>query len=263
MNKHVKLSIITINYNNASGLSDTIKSVVSQNCDSLEYIVIDGASTDESVEVIKSYETGIDYWVSEPDRGIYHAMNKGIAKASGEYVLMLNSGDMLFSQDTLQEVVDSKLDKDVVYGDVQFLTDESSYTITFPDEINFSIFLGHGIHHQSVFIRKKLHDELGLYDETVKITADWRFFLDAFCRFNCSYKHIPIVVSSCPRDGISCDPSFWPAIQKERNLYLNQMYSAFINDYREFANLKESLKWPIKVQKGLKISSWKKKFMKK
>ena len=89
----MKLSIITINRNNAAGLRRTIESVVSQTYTEFEYIIIDGASTDESVDVIKEYADKITFWVSEPDNGIYNAMNKGILKAKGEYLLFLNSGD--------------------------------------------------------------------------------------------------------------------------------------------------------------------------
>ena len=89
-----KISIITINYNNCEGLRRTIESVVNQTCRDFEYIIIDGGSTDGSVDVIKRYADNIDYWVSEPDKGIYNAMNKGIRMATGDYVQILNSGDM-------------------------------------------------------------------------------------------------------------------------------------------------------------------------
>ena len=90
-----QISIITINYNNASGLEKTIRSVVEQTYNEYEYIIIDGASSDKSKEVIQEYQRYIDFWCSEKDSGIYNAMNKGIQKASGEYLLFLNSGDVL------------------------------------------------------------------------------------------------------------------------------------------------------------------------
>ena len=90
-----QISIITINYNNASGLEKTIRSVVEQIYNEYEYIIIDGASSDKSKEVIQEYQRYIDFWCSEKDSGIYNAMNKGIQKASGEYLLFLNSGDVL------------------------------------------------------------------------------------------------------------------------------------------------------------------------
>ena len=98
-----KISVITINYNNCKGLQRTLRSVLSQTYPILEYIVIDGGSTDGSVEEIRKLESNIDYWVSESDKGIYHAMNKGIRKATGDYCLFLNSGDSLHDVNTLSE----------------------------------------------------------------------------------------------------------------------------------------------------------------
>ena len=100
----MKLSVITINFNNRDGLRKTIESVVKQTYKDFEYIIIDGGSTDGSVDVIKEYADKIDYWVSEPDKGIYNAMNKGIDVAKGEYCIFMNSGDVFFSNDVYNEV---------------------------------------------------------------------------------------------------------------------------------------------------------------
>lgn len=97
----MKISIITINFNNKDGIEKTISSVVAQTYKDIQYIIIDGDSTDGSVEVIKKYHEDIDYWISEPDKGIYDAMNKGILKATGDYVLFLNSGDYLSIEELL------------------------------------------------------------------------------------------------------------------------------------------------------------------
>jgi glycosyltransferase involved in cell wall biosynthesis len=99
----VKLSIITINKDNARGLEKTIQSVMGQTYNDFEYIVIDGASSDDSVDIIKRYADRMTYWVSEPDTGIYNAMNKGIRKAQGEYCLFLNSGDVLINSNSLKD----------------------------------------------------------------------------------------------------------------------------------------------------------------
>ncbi|NJO90458.1 MAG: glycosyltransferase [Chloroflexia bacterium] len=115
MNK-LKLSIITINLNNARGLEKTIKSVVNQTYSNVEYIVVDGGSIDNSVNIIKSYEKSIEFWISEKDNGIFHAMNKGIEKATGDYLLFLNSGDCLFSTTVIEKVFGNKQNKDLLYG---------------------------------------------------------------------------------------------------------------------------------------------------
>ena len=111
-----QISIITINYNNASGLEKTIRSVVEQTYNEYEYIIIDGASSDKSKEVIQEYQRYIDFWCSEKDSGIYNAMNKGIQKASGEYLLFLNSGDVLNNSAVLADIHGFLSGEDIVYG---------------------------------------------------------------------------------------------------------------------------------------------------
>ena len=115
-NKLMKYSIITINYNNCDGLEKTIQSVINQSYQNFEFIIIDGGSTDSSVEVIKKYSNKIDYWISEPDKGIYHAMNKGIIQAHGEYLNFMNSGDLFYDNDVLKDI-SIKIDlKDIIIG---------------------------------------------------------------------------------------------------------------------------------------------------
>ena len=113
-----KLSIITINLNNAEGLRKTIPSVISQTYCDFEYIVIDGGSTDGSVDVIKKYADKLSYWVSEPDAGIYNAMNKGIRKAGGEYCQFLNSGDWLVAPDVTERMAKDMPDCAICYGNM-------------------------------------------------------------------------------------------------------------------------------------------------
>ena len=115
-----KLSLITINQNNAEGLRRTIESVVFQTYIDYEYIVIDGASTDESVNILKQYDNRITFWISEPDTGIYNAMNKGILKATGDYCLFLNSGDWLSDDRVLEEVFLHEITEDIVCGNAVF-----------------------------------------------------------------------------------------------------------------------------------------------
>jgi glycosyltransferase involved in cell wall biosynthesis len=112
----LKLSIITVNLNNAAGLRKTIESVRAQTFKDFEHIIIDGDSTDESVAVIKKFEDGFSYWVSEPDGGIYQGMNKGTRVAKGEYCLYLNSGDYLYNSKVLEKVFKEKFSEDLVYG---------------------------------------------------------------------------------------------------------------------------------------------------
>ena len=111
-----KLSVITINYNNKNGLIKTINSVINQTYKDFEFIIIDGGSTDGSLEVIQEYSGQINYWVSEPDNGIYHAMNKGIVMAKGEYCNFMNSGDCFFDEQVLKNAFSHNLSVDIFIG---------------------------------------------------------------------------------------------------------------------------------------------------
>lgn len=135
----MKLSIITINYNNQDGLQKTIDSIVSQSFKDYEWIVIDGGSNDSSREVLERYCDHFTYWCSEPDRGIYNAINKGLEYATGEYIQFLNSGDWLYSKDVLEKafsIIDGK--NDIYYGDyVQVNEDNGLNPIALPEELGF------------------------------------------------------------------------------------------------------------------------------
>ena len=235
-----KISIITINLNNKEGLERTILSVIQQSYSDFEYIIIDGGSSDGSKDVINKYSDKISFWVSEPDAGIYNAMNKGIKHSNGEYLLILNSGDVLYDNTTLNKVIDFGLDKDIVYGDVyEIVNEQNSYFKKFPDELLFSFFYKYSLGHQASFVNKKLHEKAGLYLETNQIVSDWCFLTMAIFKYNCSYKHIPLTVATCKRDGISCNPDYWSEILKERNAFLEQTFPLYINDYIEMNFVKD------------------------
>src|SRR5574344_1377354 len=140
------ISIITVNKDNCAGLKFTIDSVLCQTFKDYEWIVIDAASTDGSVELIKQYQEHISYWVSEPDGGIYAGMNKGILKATGEYILFLNSGDSLADNDVLENVHQNNLNGDIVLGrinlcDAQQKIITPNYSIPYKDISLFSLYL--------------------------------------------------------------------------------------------------------------------------
>lgn len=193
----MKVSIITINYNNRDGLKKTIESVVNQTYTDLEYIIIDGGSTDGSVDVIKEYADKIDYWVSEPDRGIYHAMNKGIAFAQGEYCIFMNSGDTFCAMDTIKRVDDSGLNADIVCGNTIMLDRYEP-----PKEITFKRLYSGSICHQCAFIKSELMKKYQ-YDEKYRIVADRKFFMQALILDNCSYSAIDVDVVNYDINGLS------------------------------------------------------------
>lgn len=201
-----KLSVITINYNNRDGLLRTIKSVVGQTCHDFEYIVIDGGSTDGSVEVIKEYADYIDYWVSEPDKGIYNAMNKGVRAAHGEFSQFLNSGDWYESN----IVIDSVLcylskDVDILTGYTWCVSQDGKYIKWKDGSPKYLTAVGlmiTSLAHPSSFIRTRYLKDRP-YDETLKIVSDWKFFFESYIEGGFRYRHIDLDVAIFDRTGIS------------------------------------------------------------
>jgi glycosyltransferase involved in cell wall biosynthesis len=226
-----KLSIITINYNNLEGLKRTVESVVNQTWQEFEYIIIDGGSTDGSAAFIASCSDTIDYWVSEPDNGIYNALNKGIQKATGEYLLFLNSGDHIYSAAVLENNVHHLVNYDIIAFDIHFLGPEYDKIGKHLDELSFSFLFEDTFAHQAVFIKSTLFTIIGLYDETLEIVADWKFFIHAFVFHKSSYKAIHEVLSTYNLEGISCSPRGIVLRKKEREEVLKNEFSLFYSDY--------------------------------
>jgi len=200
-----KLSIITINQNNANGLIKTIQSVITQRIRDFEYIIVDGLSSDESVDIINSYSKHIKAWISEPDNGIYNAMNKGIRMVSGDYLLFLNSGDRLASVDVIERVLPYLNNKnDIVSGELEMVKNDDVVTKLFPPQIvNLNYCISAGLTHPNTFIKRELFDKYGYYNEQNKIVSDWEFFLIACGLHSCKYKPIPVLVSCFEMDGMS------------------------------------------------------------
>ena len=218
----MKLSIITVNLNNREGLRKTAQSILDQTFIDYEWIVVDGASTDGSVEVAnefaqkinaKSLATPINNTpspiaqvISEPDTGIYNAMNKGILKAQGEYCFFLNSGDYLIEGNSLQKAFDLDFTEDVVYGFLKFDRGDHFEIGSSPKEITLRTFVEGTIHHTgNVFIRRELFndDKYGLYDETLKIVSDWKWFLQALGLGTATARYIDVMMSVFDCTGIS------------------------------------------------------------
>ncbi len=180
------LSIITVNYNDLPGLKKTFASVWAQAFTDFEFVVIDGGSTDGSKEFIEANAGRIHYWVSEKDKGIYDAMNKGIAVANGEYINFLNSGDCYTSPETLQRCRLPERAEDILYGDFNAVYKDKVTLRKYDFEINFFIMSGGTFCHNATFIRKKLFSSLGDYDLRYPIVSDWHFFMKAIFRYQCS-----------------------------------------------------------------------------
>lgn len=247
-----KISVITINYNNLEGLKKTVESIVNQTWQEFEYIVIDGGSSDGSVEYIESQSVQIDYWVSEPDKGVYNAMNKGIKKATGEYLLFLNSGDHFYNNIALEKAYKALGDKDLVYFNLNFVNKTTSRIHRYTDRLFFSFFITETLPHPATFIRATLFDKFGLYDESLKIASDWKFFLECVCKYNVSYMRIDETLSTFYLDGLSSDPENIELIFKERQYVLESNFSSYLVDIRELNSLKKVIS-NLKKSKKIKL----------
>ncbi len=198
----MKLSIITINFNNCSGLQKTIESVISQTFKDFEWIVIDGGSTDGSRELIEQNANRFSYWVSEPDHGVYNAMNKGIKAAKGEYLQFLNSGDWLYNEKSLERSFSHSFTSDIVYGDVYLVDKNGEGNLRcYPKELTIKFFYDRTLCHNATFIRRGLLQE-ELYDESFRIVSDWLFFIKCALN-NYTFEHIGETIICYDTSGIS------------------------------------------------------------
>jgi glycosyltransferase involved in cell wall biosynthesis len=229
-----KLSIITINYNNADGLETTIKSIIKQRYFDYEFLIIDGGSNDSSLEIISNYQQYISYWVSEPDRGIYHAMNKGIIKSDGEYLIFLNSGDWLCNDNVLKNIFKNPTNSDLIFGNMIKIYKNGKFkrvSGTLEKEITILSFFHESICHPSSFIKRSLFSKYGFYDENLKIVSDWKFYLIAFGLNDSTVKYENIDVSFYNTEGLSSIQV--DLAQNERKIVLRELLPFRVNLFFE------------------------------
>ena len=200
----MKYSIITVNYNNKEGLRQTIESVIHQTYRDYEFIVIDGGSTDGSADVLKEYDDQITYWVSEKDNGIYNAMNKGIAKATGDYLNFMNSGDCFYAADVLENVANYHYDADFIVGrDYHYSAKtHQGFATILPPRISMLTFFIQTLPHQSTFFRRSLFRDR-LYDDNLRIVSDVKFYIQKLCVEDCGIVLIDDIICRREPDGIS------------------------------------------------------------
>lgn len=238
----MRLSIITINRNNAIGLEKTIKSVASQSFKEFEYIIVDGASTDRSVLAIKSHETDFLHlnWVSEPDSGIYNAMNKGLRMASGDYVQILNSGDCLATEKITERML-CELEKkgcpSIFYGNMVKISPNGNRSVDkcfAGQKITMLGMFTSTLNHDPAFIRRDLFTKYGYYDEDLKIVSDWKWYIQAIIFGGEKPKYVDLDVTLFDMTGISETNK---ELEKfERKQVLEQLLPATIlEDYQDFA----------------------------
>jgi len=282
----MKLSIITINYNNAEGLRKTLASVASQTYADFEHIIVDGGSTDGSIEIIEAHASDVarnasssvpmggdgDFvavssqdstpangaqllaeqdttspqatpphkvtWISEPDTGIYNAMNKGIRMANGDYLLFLNSGDVFANTDVVQQFYDTPITVDIATG----IEQESNGRLIYPkqeDELSYSYFYDDTLMHQSSFIRREAFDKYGMYQESYKIVSDWAWFFKAIIVYNASYQPLNFVVAIFDGEGISNSHENLQLHNEEREKVRQAILPRICSDYNELRRLQK------------------------
>ena len=284
----MKLTIITINLNNAQGLCKTVESVLKQTSNEFEYIIIDGGSTDNSLRVISdvclankdslesngsAYNNGIQIkWISEPDTGIYNAMNKGIRMAKGEYVQFLNSGDFLYSKDVIKNVLISLQNQcDIYVGTVASVTLKGKLRYTKNlKSCSLVTFYGGTLPHTSSFIRRSLFDKYGYYDESLRIVSDWKWYLIVAGLNKSNILFSDIIVSCFDTTGISNTNKALDKLERRRVLEelvpapILQDYDKYYFDINQIERLKKyqviyKIVW-ILERCLFKVEKWRKKF---
>lgn len=248
----ILLTIITINYNNLDGLKRTIKSVVNQTWKKFEYIVIDGGSTDGSAEYIQEMKEQIHFAVSETDKGIYNAMNKGVKEAQGDYLLFLNSGDCLICDTILEEILeimdnddsinvhsfqsmDQNLEGNIITG-----TTRQKRSI----QTSIRTFLKGSISHPASMIKRKINNKTWLYNEENKIVSDWEWFFKLFLEDQSKFRVYDLIISSIQPNGISRSEDYRELTRWERNRVINDLKSKYFY-----------VKWEILRMQGLKFKN--------
>jgi glycosyltransferase involved in cell wall biosynthesis len=248
------VSIITINYNHIEGLKKTMNSVFEQSHSAIEYIVIDGGSKDGSADFIAEHSNKLTYRISETDDGIYHAMNKGIDQATGDYVLFLNSGDCLVDEFVIEKFEGFNPVEDLVYGDPLVRDGIAWQRKLMPKHMSIGVALTHTLAHQAEFYKRSLFNDNFRYDTSYKVVSDWILTNDAIIFKKCSSRYLDLVVCCFEDPGISSD---FNLRHTERKRYLKEnfdpLFLGLLKEYKLIQSQHETLKKSTLVQWSLWI----------
>ena len=218
-----------------SGLKRTIDSVTGQTFTDFEFIIIDGASDDDSPRIIREHAGNLSYWISEPDNGTYSGMNKGIRAAKGEYCLFLNSGDFLIHSGVLEDIFSKDLSADIVSGNVLKIRPNNKFRrVSSPGSVSLHKLCIHSLPHQASLIRRSLFEETGYYNESYRIVSDWEFFLKALVIHEKSYQHIDIDFSYFKIGGVSSSSENFALSREESLDCLKRLFPKMADDLMEY-----------------------------
>lgn len=232
----LKISIITVVYNNVFGIKQTIQSVISQTYSNIEYIIIDGGSTDGSLEIIETFNNHKILVISEKDSGIYNAMNKGWRIATGEYCLFLNSGDYLFDEIVIERAVSliQKSAADIFFGNLHAFDEKQNWVSVFPEPVSLYYFQHSFIPHPSTFAKRSLLEKLSGFYEHYSIISDWAFFIRALLS-NATFKQIDLTVTSFYMKGVSSNGE---KSRIEKELLFGNEFKFLAEDFKNFERLR-------------------------
>ena len=205
-NKRPVVSIITACLNAENTLEQTIQSVIDQTYPNIEYIIIDGGSTDGTLNIIKKYDANIAKFISESDSGVYDGMNKGIVHSTGEVLCFLNSGDYLYNNEIVEKIVDTFSDKNVfgVYGNVEVLNDYKTTKLIRGCKVTPNKLLYRHICHQALFVRRFLFDEIGMFSTSFKLASDHEFIVKSIKKYPDKFLYVDEIISIYRDGGMSC-----------------------------------------------------------
>ncbi len=223
-NNQPLISIVTVVYNGEKFLEQTIKSVINQTCKNIEYIIIDGGSTDGTVDIIKKYEQKITYWISEKDRGIYDAMNKGAKLATGDFINFMNADDMIYCDNAVELIVENinNMD-DTYYSRARIVSDTFIWIYPAINVQDYSKWLNLNLpNHQTMFFPKRFYKSIS-YDLRLSLTADDDYKLFALANGNTEF--IDTIFVEFKRGGVSSN-------HKSYNLFLQRIKESYIRNFK-------------------------------
>lgn len=222
-----KISIITVVFNGVTTIEETIKSVIAQNCKESEYIIIDGGSTDGTLDIIRKYNQHISFWISEPDKGIYNAMNKGVIRANGEFIYFIGADDVFYDDKVLEKILPILIDNYVFYGNVIF----KNRNILYDGKFSSYKLATRNISHQSIFYPKEVLIK-NKFKEIYNIFADYELNIRLYSRYQ--FKYVPILIALFDDSGASGSNTLDINFEKNRLRIIKKYFSSDVFIYRKF-----------------------------